>query len=324
MRRKSVVAIIKNKFLTKNPAPRNRPRFKEEGPMKKNVLLLVSLSVFWWSQGLLACTQDGLKGIVEDNDLYISADSKISTDMTQERFNEIIAGVEKIYSPIVRRLGKTLQIERNWTDGTVNAYAQQMGNLWKVSMFGGLARHETITPDGFALVVCHEVGHHLGGIPKKAGWFGANWASNEGQADYWGALKCLRKYMENDDNIDIVSKMEVPEHATQVCKATFSDPEEVAMCQRNAMAGMSLGNLFRALKNLRTKLAFNTPDRNVVGRTDDNHPAPQCRLDTYFAGSVCESDHNEDVSNSDPYAAVCSTARGHEHGVRPLCWFKPE
>jgi hypothetical protein len=36
-------------------------------------------------------------------------------------------------------------------------------------MFGGLARHELVTDDGFMMVVCHETGHHLGGAPRYNG-----------------------------------------------------------------------------------------------------------------------------------------------------------
>ena len=63
------------------------------------------------------------------------------------------------------------------------------------------------------------------------------WASNEGQSDYWGAMKCLKRYMENDDNIAIVSKMEVDEHAKTTCEANYNQENDVAICIRSAMAG---------------------------------------------------------------------------------------
>jgi hypothetical protein len=124
------------------------------------------------------CTSDGVEGIVEDNNLWISASHKSANTMTKERFNAVIDKVEAVYAPIVESMNGRLSVIRKWDDGTVNAYAQRSGKTWKVSMFGGLARHEAITEDGFALVVCHEVGHHLGGAPKKAGWF-STWATNE-------------------------------------------------------------------------------------------------------------------------------------------------
>lgn len=271
----------------------------------------------------LACDMDGKTGIVEKNDLYIAVGEKSNGGLTEEDFNDVIEKVEAIYSPIIEAKGKRLQVVRNWTDGTVNAFARQIGNTWEVQMFGGLARHETITRDGFATVVCHELGHHLGGAPKKASWWGSTWASNEGQADYFGTMKCLRKYMEKDNNEEIVATLNVPAFVTDKCAANFKDAADMAMCQRGAMAGMSLANLFKALRNLPNDLSFETPDTKVVTRTDDNHPAPQCRLDTYFQGALCDQDHYSDVDESDATVSTCNRSQDYTDGVRPLCWYKP-
>ncbi len=271
----------------------------------------------------IACDEHGVTGIVEDNNLYIAVGEKNTNGLTEEDFNDVISKVEAIYAPIIEEMGKKLIIERNWTDGTVNAYARQSGNNWHVAMFGGLARHETITRDGFASVVCHELGHHLGGAPKKKSWWSSSWASNEGQADYFATSKCLRKYMETDDNITMVNNMDVPATATAACEKNFSNESDVAMCLRGSMAGMSLANLFRALRNLTTELKFDTPDSNVVSSTNDNHPAPQCRLDTYFNGALCDVDHYTDVDQSDAKIGTCNRVDGYNQGVRPLCWYKP-
>lgn len=271
-----------------------------------------------------ACDQHGNSGIVEDNDLWISADQKENTNgMTEEVFNSVLDRAEALYAPIIKAKGKKLQVVRKWEDGTVNAYAQQTGNTWKISMFGGLARHETITPDAFAAVACHELGHHLGGLPKKRGWWGTTWASNEGQSDYFAMSKCLRKYFEQDDNIAIVAEMKVPDFAAKKCEASFQNEADIAVCMRGAMAGMSLANLFRALRNLDRELKFDTPDTNVVSRTNDNHPAPQCRLDTYFHGALCDKSAYDDVSDRDVNEGVCARVDQYENGVRPLCWYKP-
>jgi len=271
----------------------------------------------------MACDMEGHSGIVEDNNLYIPANNKAIYTVSEAKFNQILDKVEGLYAPVIAAKGKTLKIERKWDDGTVNAYAQQQGSTWMVSMFGGLARHETITEDAFALVACHELGHHLGGAPKKASYFGATWASNEGQADYYGNSKCLRNYMQNDDNVAIVANMEVDEYAKEKCETNFHNEKDIAICIRGAMAGLSLGNLFRALRRLDTPLGFKTPDTSTVSRTNDNHPAPQCRVDTYFAGAICEKDFALPVSDRDADIGVCNRHDGHTDGVRPLCWFKP-
>lgn len=290
--------------------------------MRNGILALVAGLLL--SSPAYTCDMHGTSGIVEDNNLWISpSDKSANKTMTEDRFNGIINDVEAIYSPIISALGKTLEIERKWTDGTVNAYAQQVGNTWKVSMFGGLARHNTITEDAFAVVVCHELGHHLGGFPKKRSWWGSSWASNEGQADYFGTSKCFRKYAEKDDNVAMMSGVSLPQVVLDKCSANFANAEEVAICHRGALAGLSLANLFNALANSNTELKYETPDTRVVSSTNDNHPAAQCRLDTYFNGSLCDKSAYDDVSDSDALVGTCNRVDGYSDGVRPLCWYKP-
>ena len=285
---------------------------------------------------ILACSPDGKGGFLPENDLYIPAGMKgINGGITEAQFNSAIDKVEAIYAPIIAGMGGKLSIQRKWTDGTVNAYASQSGKTWTVAMFGGLARHNTITEDGMSLVVCHEIGHHIGGAPKKGGsasggWWGgasggaSSWASNEGQADYFATLKCLRKSFLNDNNTAIVAAMEVPKSLTDACKkSTKGDKEDSALCIRTSMAGKSVSDLFSNLGNLPVT-KFETPDSKVVSSTDDNHPKAQCRLDTYFQGSLCDINMNEDVSQKEEVQGTCHPSLGHKIGTRPLCWFKPK
>jgi hypothetical protein len=281
-----------------------------------------------------ACSEDGKEGLLPENDLYIPANVKgWNAGITEAAFHRAIDKVEAIYAPIIANMGAKLNMERNWSDGTVNAYAQQTGKVWKVAMFGGLARHETITEDGMSLVVCHEIGHHIGGAPKKGGsggggWWGgstgaSSWASNEGQADYFATLKCLRKAWLNDDNIAIMANLNAPKAVIEACKkATKNNREDTAICVRGSMAGKSVSDLFSVLGKLPTT-DFATPDPKVVSNTDDNHPRAQCRLDTYFQGALCDINMNEDVSQTDEVKGTCHPSLGYKKGTRPFCWFKP-
>ena len=60
-----------------------------------------------------------------------------------------------------------------------------------------------------------------------------------------------------------------------------------------------------------------------MSKTDHNHPASQCRLDTYFAGALCNADHYQDVDDSDAEIGTCVRSEEMVLGVRPLCWYKP-
>ena len=291
--------------------------------MVKKFLMTLSLASLMTAPAY-TCTEDGKKGIIEDNDLYISADSKsmMNSNIDEAKFNEVIDKVVDVYAPIISNMGETLNVERNWEDGTVNAYASRRGGTWNVAMFGGLARHETITPDGFALVVCHEIGHHIGGAPKKSS-FWSSWATNEGQADYFATLKCLRKVFRAEDNASILAKMNVPKTVIDTCAEQFTNTNDQLICQRGAMAGMSTASLFQALRNQTQAPKFDTPDTEIVSSTDHNHPGTQCRLDTYYQGALCDMLDSDDVSQSDEAVGVCYRNNGDTTGTRPLCWFAP-
>jgi hypothetical protein len=68
---------------------------------------------------------------------------------------------------------------------------------------------------------------------------------------------------------------------------------------------------------------YEKPDPAKVTKTDPRHPKPQCRLDTYFAGSFCPAPANVDFGKNDPREGACATESGDKEGVRPFCWYAP-
>ncbi|GAB4420954.1 MAG: hypothetical protein OHK0056_31630 [Bacteriovoracaceae bacterium] len=66
-------------------------------------------------------------------------------------------------------------------------------NQFKLMILGGTARIEGMTRDAYAAIVCHELGHILGGEPRQS-ISGAEWSSAEGQSDYFAASNCLPRY----------------------------------------------------------------------------------------------------------------------------------
>jgi len=288
--------------------------------MKRITLsLLVSSCLF--SAPAMTCSKDGSEGFLPENNLSIPVGDKSAAGLSEVQFNAVIDRLEALYNPIISQKGGKLEVVRNWTSATVNAYADRDSDIWRVSMFGGLARHATITEDGFSLVLCHEIGHHIGGAPKYDG--GEDWASNEGQADYFSTLKCLRKLWESDDNAAAILSMEVPVKLKDSCMQQWTSSSEANLCIRTGMAGMSVGKLFAAIRWGKDP-KFETPDVRVVKETNDGHPATQCRLDTYFQGSLCDMKINEDVSMESEVTGTCHALNGHTKGLRPLCWFKPQ
>lgn len=237
--------------------------------------------------------------------------------ITEDEYHAVIDKVEQIYSPIIERMGYGLKINRPWEHPRVNAGTLKDGKTWIINLYGGFARHKEITQDGFALVICHEIGHHIGGAPKKSS---TRWSSAEGQADYFATLKCLRKVFFTDDNLQAINNKPYPEFIKEKCSQTFSTPNELALCIRSTIAGLSASRVSADIRQV-LPTNINTPDLSIVKEVYEKHPKPQCRLDTYFQGAICGVDASELLSPKRPELGTCHPLNKHEIGLRPQCWF---
>jgi hypothetical protein len=270
-------------------------------------------------------------GFMPPNDLHLQDDLKSTRGISEEVFNEVISEAEAVFKPLIQaEHGAVLTIQRRWADGTVNAFASQPSDTdWQVAMFGGLARRAEVTRDGFALVVCHELGHHLGGYP-----FTQEWAADEGQSDYYATQACARLLWKDELEKNAESRASVDSAAKEMCDSQWLNVNDQNLCYRTAMGGKSLGTLLAALGG-QAEPQFNTPDPRQVSRTNHAHPAGQCRLDTYTAGALCTTDFvmevipgkvngsgtNTQATEREAFSQSCSVGT-YDQGTRPRCWFK--
>ncbi len=268
------------------------------------------------------------EGFAPKNDLRIPVGMESQGGLDEAAFNRAIDKVSAVFAPIVAAKGGRLLMDKQWSNDEVNAQASRQGTTWKVAMWGGLGRHPLMTEDGMSLVVCHELGHHIGGAPKVRSIFGTSWASNEGQSDYFATLKCARKIFRSENNIALVSNMSIPSIVSNQCQTSLqamqSDPDyanEFALCQRSAMAGLALGTVLGSLGRTVVVPEFEKTDTSVVTTTYDGHPQAQCRLDTYFAGATCTAKDSADVSDSNVRAGTCNEG-AEAFGFRSKCWYK--
>jgi hypothetical protein len=275
--------------------------------MKLVLILLLSLQSSFAHESLC-------ESFIPENDLYIPAGLKTSGGITETEFHAVIDSVESEYAPIVASQGEILQIDRLWDNGRVNASAYpKFEKVRRIVMYGGLARHAAITPDSFALVLCHELGHHLGGAPRT-------YLSHEGQADYFGTLKCLRRAFLNDRNSSKMNMKLIPDAVKVACKLAHPNTDDQLICLRSSMAAKSLADFF-GMMSKDVVPRFDTPDLYRVPRTLSGYPSVQCRLDTYFQGALCEASFQENLSDFDAVQGTCHKKLGHKVGVRPACWF---
>jgi hypothetical protein len=247
-------------------------------------LMMAALSVAGMAMGSAQASDKEVYRFMEDNNLHLQ-DSGFAANMTQEEFEAIIDAAYAIYAPAAKAKGEVLKINAKWSDSTVNANCGRNFGTVTVNMYGGMARRPEVTPDAFALVLCHELGHAYGGAPYIRA---ASEMSAEGQADYYGAQTCLKSLL---PKIEATGEEPSDYIANKCARASNS-----SLCERQLMAGEHLGTLLSTMKNERTP-DYETPDKSVVSRTELSYPKTvQCRLDTYQAGSLGLA--------------------------RPACWFK--
>lgn len=273
----------------------------------KAIILAVILTFF----ALDVPKETHLCNLIASNDLYITQDEQ--TGITEQEFTNVLDEFEKVMAPIVKTEGYKLQINRKWKDGTVNANTTVEGNKWVINAFGGLARYEGMDSDAFMMVMCHELGHHLGGFPAQ------DWASNEGQSDYYATAKCYRRM-----SYSKIKSLNVPKIVTEICSISHKSQEDINICEKGSMIGYTLASVLNDLSGSSKPVDFSTPDKTEVTKINNSHPKAQCRLDTYFAGAVCGVSYTENFSRYSPVPGACAEEKGDKTGTRPHCWYKPQ
>lgn len=242
---------------------------------------------------------------------------KINT-MTHEKFDALIERVSKIYSPVISTKGGRFHFESLWENDEQIARASRVKDQWIITLSGGMARRESLSDDALLLIVCHELGHHLGGAPTITR--GSLWASVEGQADYFATMKCMRRMLEDEDNQKIVSALEIDPDVSEKCQLVYKSADDIALCSRIAIAALVTANAI----SLGEPLAFSRPAQYKAGVTFNEHsPSAQCRLDTFYSGILCDKSYDQETDMINPLSGVCTSNEGQKLGARPLCWYFP-
>lgn len=280
----------------------------------KNLLLVLLLPFTGFSKVEHNCFPDTnykIPATMSMNGFFKADTAMAVTGLTQIEFEEVINKFSNFWSPIImNKYQKKLVFENDWDAQRVNASAtRDDDNNPVIKVSGGLARHPEITKNGLILILCHELGHHLGGAPKsfRGRSKKRSWSSAEGQADYFATTKCMPKMVLNDVLYQETVKMDHPQCQNDLCK-------------KIAPAALSVGNLFASLKGEWERPSIETKSPHSVFRTFYQHPTPQCRLDTFIAGSLCSADFDIDFDNSDHKIGSCLSDLEPE-AARPKCWF---
>lgn len=131
----------------------------------------------------------------------------------------------------------------------VNAEILKEKEVVSIIVWGGMLSHPKLSPTVLTLLLCHELGHFLGGPPLKSR---NGWSSTEGQSDYYSTSECMKE---------------------------IGDTTEAQFIE----AAKALTSIYAQV----TGQAQPSPDRceeQSVSRINYGYPSAQCRLDTLLAG----------------------------------------
>lgn len=283
--------------------------------MKKKMSQLLFLAMITISNSVFAI-------IPETNLFYSKSNNKeLFKTLTESDLAEVADRITKIYSDFTSKNynNAKLIIEKNWEDTTINAFAiQNASNEYRIYVTGGIVKSKGMTKNSLALILCHELGHHLGGAPHTHLYNG--WPSAEGQADYWATSKCLKNYYGEIANEEVDITTNIPEKLITDCNKIYPDFKEMKICVRSLIASLEFANFINFLPTTKVQIKLDSPDPKVVKGTNINdYPKAQCRFDTLYQGALCNIPAFELTSQTD--ASVASCMDQNVPGARPKCWF---
>lgn len=163
------------------------------------------------------------------------------------KLEDIAEEVVSNFSPLFRS-SEELVVVFQAANPRINAEIMKTEDGLVLELYGGMLGHPKMKPDTFRLLLCHEIGHALGGPPLKSRM---GWSSTEGQADYYSGKNCAR-YLGMDESALIDGALAL----TEIYAEVMGQPAP----------------------------RLDTCESRVVERTNYGYPPPQCRLQTILAG----------------------------------------
>lgn len=183
----------------------------------------------------------------------------LNKEIDVSTFYTLPYAITSLYQTPLSALNDEFVLEPNWMSPFFGAGVSHFQNKYRLMILGGMTRSRAFTKDAYAAIICHELGHLLGGEPRQH-IKDSEWASAEGQADFFAASQCLPKYFRSigmSNNLDIDKRVE----------KSGNDFANLAMSVTNGK-----GETF-----IRKKVLMPAVNETITER----YPSLQCRYETY-------------------------------------------
>lgn len=209
---------------------------------------------------------------------YLPPGSANVSALTESDYTTVVSKfLMRYFNKVYTATGKPLVIPFEWNSPYFAAFAESKEGYMKISLWGGVARAPGASKSVLAAILCHELGHILGGEPRQT-IPGAEWSSIEGQSDFYAAAVCLPDFLRAH-----------PEFAPVV------SPEAEQVCQRNKDCGVVLQTGLDTVRFLQaysyrefTPVSIFHSEKPAEKLILNTYPSDQCRMDTFIEGARCQ------------------------------------
>lgn len=217
-----------------------------------------------------------------------------------------------------KQFNKNMQIQIDWDNTRADAHAtRDMEDNLIIKINGGLLRQKFLNESTLHILLCHELGHYIGGAPKsfRGRTSKRSWSSAEGQADYFAINKCLLPMLRDNPVMSITQKS-APIKYHAFCAGDID-------CMFSVDGAVNLTMMISQLKPSSILPSLTKKSNQRVSTTIYNHPSAQCRLDTFIASLKCSKESDLVIDDNDYRVGSCIKDYQPE-AARPACWFNPE
>lgn len=237
---------------------------------------------------------------------------------------KITNALSSLYSQKIADQGGRLKFVLSETDGVPNAYAAKRseGN-WEITVISSFLSLSHQTPPTLGIILCHEIGHFLGGKPyvvgKQMTAAVRAWApkkmSVEGQADYFATSECIKSLEKKLPDLFVNNKGLLNLPSAQECQRSYTNEKEIKVCNEILTASYQTILVYQQiLDQLQIPSTFFAKLENSSSeRTLDyvgEYPELDCRYETFIKGTLCSSLNVNECDDS--------------KWARPACWFHLE
>ncbi len=229
--------------------------------------------------------------------------------------------LETTYAEQIRSLGGKLKFTLKESTDSPNAFAaKRVDGTWEVTVVETLLSLKEQTKSTLGIILCHEIGHFLGGEPYVVGIQltpavrsrAPKKMSCEGQADYFATSDCIKNLGQKLPDLFSDNQGLLNPSMAEECNQNYEDQEKKNQCLETLVASHQTVLVYQKMLQAMNVLSgfFGRIENERSDRTLNHvgeYPSLDCRYQTFINGTLC-SGLSENECNDAKWA-------------RPACWF---